>query len=263
MKTIGFLSDYGSRDPYVGEVKAVLVGRCPDAVVIDITHEVEPFNVLQGAFLLYTSYRFFPRGTIFLAVVDPGVGTGRRGVVVKTRNYWFVGPDNGLLYPSAFEDCLEECYEIRLTSYPRYGGETFHGRDVFAPVVGSLASGLIPDLIPLRPEELVKLELEGPSVSEGEVVAKVLHVDRFGNCVTNVSLTSLPTWMEFGSRYRVEVGMRGVEAPLVRAYGSVGVGDFLLTFGGTGYLELSVNRGSAASELGLRPGDAFRIRMNV
>ncbi|MCS7094413.1 MAG: SAM-dependent chlorinase/fluorinase [Thaumarchaeota archaeon] len=260
MRVIGFLSDYGSRDPYVGEVKAVLIGRCPDAIVIDITHEVDPFNVLQGAFLLRTAYRFFPKGSIFLAVVDPGVGTERRGVVIKTKNYWFVGPDNGLLYPSAVEDGIEECFEVQLSGYARYGCETFHGRDVFAPVVCELHSGLTPHVRPLDPKELVTLELEGPKSSEREVIARVLHVDRFGNCITNVGLSSLPPWMEFGSRYKVSVGSRTIEASLVRAYGIVGSGDFLLTLGGTGYLELSVNRGSAASELGVKAGDVLKIK---
>lgn len=259
MRVIGFLSDYGLRDPYVGEVKAVVLRHCPDATVVDVTHEVEPFNVLQGAFLLHLAYRHFPMGSVFLAVVDPGVGTERRGVVIRTRNHWFVGPDNGLLYPAASEDGIEACYAIPPERYPRSGGETFHGRDVFAPVAGSLAAGRLPDLVPVEPMTLAALELPHPTVTDDELRAVVLHVDRFGNCVTNVGLGSLPGWMELGSRYLVEAKGRTVDAAFVRAYGFAGPGEFLLTFGGTGYLELSVNRGNAAAELGIGPGSEIMV----
>ncbi|MCS7127128.1 MAG: SAM-dependent chlorinase/fluorinase [Thaumarchaeota archaeon] len=259
MRVIGFLSDYGLKDPYAGEVKAVVLRHCPDATVVDVTHEVEPFNVLQGAFLLHLAYRHFPRGSVFLAIVDPGVGTERRGVAVRTKGYWFVGPDNGLLYPAASEDVIEACYAIPLERFPRFGGETFHGRDVFAPVAASLAARRLPDLVPVDPMTLVRLELPRPTVANDELRAVVLHVDRFGNCVTNVDRGSLPDWIELGSRYLVESRGRTVEAVFVRAYGYSGAGEFLLTFGGTGYLELSVNMGSAAADLDLRPGSEIRV----
>jgi S-adenosylmethionine hydrolase len=148
---VSFLTDYGLDDPYVGEVKAKMLSVCREIRVVDITHSVEPQNVLHGAFLLYLSYRFFPEGTVHLAVVDPGVGTERRGVVIATRRYWFVGPDNGLLYPAANGDGIVGCYEIELEGYRRYGGETFHGRDVFGPVAAELTCGMRPRMREVDP----------------------------------------------------------------------------------------------------------------
>jgi len=256
---VSFLTDYGLDDPYVGEVKAKMLSVCREIRVVDITHSVEPQNVLHGAFLLYLSYRFFPEGTVHLAVVDPGVGTERRGVVIATRRYWFVGPDNGLLYPAANEDGIVGCYEIELEGYRRYGGETFHGRDVFGPVAAELACGMRPRMREVDPETLVKLELGKAEVTESRVKTKVLHVDRFGNCITNLGSEDVPPWLRTGRQFRVRVGGRELRARFLRAYAEAEPGELLLTLGGTGFLEVSVNRGSAARELSLRIGSELMI----
>jgi S-adenosylmethionine hydrolase len=256
---VSFLTDYGLNDPYVGEVKARMLSVCKDVKVVDVTHSVEPQNVLQGALLLYLSYRFFPEGTVHLAVVDPGVGTERRGVVIATRRYWFVGPDNGLLYPAANEDGIVSCYEIELEGYRRYGGETFHGRDVFGPVAAEMACGMKPRLREVDPRTIVRLELGRAEVTNTSVRAKVLHVDRFGNCITNLRSEDLPPWFRTGRSFRVRVSGRELRARFLRAYAEAAQGELLLTLGGTGFLEVSVNRGSAAKELGLRIGSEVVI----
>ena len=256
---VSFLTDYGLDDPYVGEVKAKMLSICKEIRVVDITHSVEPQNVLHGAFLLYLSYRFFPEGTVHLAVVDPGVGTERRGVVIATRRYWFVGPDNGLLYPAANGDGIVGCYEIELEGYQRYGGETFHGRDVFGPVAAELACGMGPRMREVDPGTLVRLELGRAEVTESKVRAKVLHVDRFGNCITDLRSEDIPPWLRTGRPFRVRVGGRELSVRFLKAYAEAEPGELLLTLGGTGFLEVSVNRGNAAKKLGLRIGSELMI----
>lgn len=258
-RVVSFLTDYGLDDPYVGEVKARMLGVCGELRVVDITHSVERQNVLHGAFLLYLAYRFFPEGTVHLAVVDPGVGTERRCVAVRTRRFWFVGPDNGLLYPAASEDGIVGCYEIDLDAYPRYGGETFHGRDVFGPVAAELACGAAPRMREVDPETLVRLDFGRPEETDRGVRVRVLHVDRFGNCVTNLRAGELPVWMRHGSAFRVRSAERVVMARFARAYGDVTAGEFLLTVGGTGFLEVSVSMGDAARSLGVRPGSELVV----
>ncbi|GBC71270.1 Adenosyl-chloride synthase [Candidatus Calditenuaceae archaeon HR02] len=261
MRIVTLLTDFGVSDIYVAEVKGVILSRCGDVKIVDITHQVEPFNVRQGAFLLLLSYKFFPPGTIHVAVVDPGVGTERRGLVLKTHNYWFVGPDNGLLYPAAMSDGLEECFEIMLEKYPRIGGHTFHARDVFGPVAGELASGLQPALRKIDAQSIVKLELTTARFVGGSVETEVLHIDRFGNAILNIDSSGMPEGLGLGDELIVEYGGRVYTARYVKAYGDVPPGSLLVTFGGTGQLELAASRGSASMLLGLKPGDRVRIRL--
>ncbi|MDJ0275154.1 MAG: S-adenosyl-l-methionine hydroxide adenosyltransferase family protein [Aigarchaeota archaeon] len=261
-RVVSFLTDYGLDDPYVGEVKARMLSVCGEIRVIDVTHSVERQNVLHGAFLLYLSYRFFPEGTVHLAVVDPGVGTERRCIAIRTRRYWFVGPDNGLLYPAASEDGILRCYEIDLDAYPRYGGETFHGRDVFGPVAAELACGASPKMREVDPETVQKLDFGRPVVTDRGVRVRVLHVDRFGNCITNLRADELPSWMRYGDTFSVRSAGKEVRARFARAYGEVQPGKFLLTVGGTGFLEVSVSMGDAARQLGVRPGSELVVEQN-
>lgn len=262
MKVITLLTDFGVTDPYVAETKGVMLSKCRDIEIIDITHQVEPFNIAQGAFLLLLAYRFFPPGTIHVAVVDPGVGTERRGLVLRSRNYWFIGPDNGLLYPASMSDGVEECFEILSDNYPRIGGQTFHARDVFAPVAAELASGSWPALRRVSLDSVTRLELSAAKFSDGEAEAEVLHIDRFGNAILNIDASVLPAELRLGDEISVEHGGSIHRARYVRAYGDVSPGAPLLTFGGTGLLEVAVNKGSAASLLGLRPGDRVRLRLS-
>jgi S-adenosylmethionine hydrolase len=260
-RIVTLLTDFGSADPYVGEVKGAVLSRCSDAVLVDITHEVAPYNVKQGAFLLKLSYKFFPAGTIHLAVVDPDVGTERRGVVIRTRRFWFVGPDNGLLYPAAVEDGLEECFEIEVNKYPRVGGDTFHARDVFGPVAGEIAIGARPSMRSVSPSSLNRLELSRARFVDGQAEAEVLHIDRFGNAILNVGAEGFPRNLRPGDEILVELEDASHLAVYSRSYAMLPSGTLLATLGGTGLLELAVSRGSASAVLGLRPGARLRLRI--
>lgn len=255
---ISILTDFGLKDPYIGQVKGVILSYCRSAVIIDLTHEVMPFNELQAAFILRVSAPYMPPGTIHLCVVDPGVGTGRRGVMLETaRGDVFVGPDTGFMAPAAELLRVTAAYEIDESKLPPRESETFHARDVFAHVVGRLARGEKPSNLGRRIECYSIMRLPEPVVEDYAAEATIMHVDRFGNLVTNLKPAQLG--LKIGDEVVIELPRGRIRCTYARSYGFVEVGSPLLTVGGWGYIELSVNRGSAAEALGLKPGDRLRI----
>jgi len=238
-------TDFGSRDPFVGVMKGVILGICPRARLVDLVHELPPQDVLAGCLALEAAAPFFPPGTVHLAVVDPGVGTDRPAVAVATKAAWFVAPDNGLL---SFLDPAE-IREVRRIENPDLWlhpvSSTFHGRDVFAPVAAHLAAGGSPDRIGPRADSIHRLALPEPRPTPEGVEGQVLAFDRFGNAVTNLRRRHGP-----GRRVRVA----GREVPVVRTYAEVDPGDALALWGSTGRLEISVREGSARRVLGLTRG---------
>lgn len=234
---IALLTDFGHRDPYVGVMKGVIAGLSPGSALIDLCHEIPPQDLRLGALHLDAAWAFFPARTVFLCVVDPGVGTARRPVVARVGQRRFVGPDNGLfgLLP------VEEAREITVAwGLPRRS-RSFHGRDLFAPVAARLAAGAdFADVGP--PVELQRLELPRPVGDEGEV----LWVDHYGNCVTNLPGRD-DGWLCCGSR----------RARVCGAYGEAAPGELLALTGSTGRLELAVREGSAAA-LGIGVGSRVR-----
>jgi len=246
-RLITLLSDFGSRDAYVGIMKGIILGIAPQARLVDLCHEVPPQQIAVGALHLWSAVEYFPAGTIHLAVVDPGVGSARDPVVAVTERGCLVGPDNGLLYPAAQRLGL---LEVRRLVEPRYFApavsQTFHGRDVFAPVAGHLAVGVaaaemgppLPELAPLRFPEPRK---EGASI-RGEV----LHVDHFGNLITNIPASALDDFP--ASKVSVRIGEVSL-SPLASAYADVPDGSPLAIIDSWGLLEVAVRGGSAAREL--------------
>lgn len=230
----------------MGVVKGVIVGLCPGAPIIDLTHTVGPQNVREGAWLLLTSYRFFPKGSIFLAVVDPGVGTERQPLAIKAGDYYFVGPDNGLLYPAVAEAGLAAAVALPT---PADVSLTFHGRDVFAPAAARLAQGA--SLNELGPATVPACRLQFHRRGrEGEVVT----VDHFGNVITN--LPPLPD----RRAYKVSLvrnGRRYLEAelPFFPVYAAAPDDTPFLITGSSATLEISVKNGAAAARLGAAIGD--------
>lgn len=244
-RLIVLLTDFGWGH-YVGVMKGVILNLCLGARIVDLDHEISPHNVREGAWRLLTSYRYFPRGSIFLAVVDPGVGTTRQALAAKAGGYFFVGPDNGLLYPAVAEAGLVEAVALPI---PPEASRTFHGRDVFAPAAARLAGGW--PLKRLGVPTSIQCPLEFRLCGRrGEVVA----VDRFGNVITN--LPPLPG----KNYYRVSLSRGGTqyfqaELPAFPTYAAAPEGVAFLIVGSNGTLEISVNRGSAADLLRVQPGD--------
>lgn len=256
------LTDFGLKDSYIGAMKGVILSINPEAHIIDITHDVEPQSVLKAAFILYTTYSYFPKGTIHLSVVDPGVGTERRPIGISTQNYHFVGPDNGVfgLILSKHKD--SEVFELINKTYFREKiSQTFHGRDIFAPVAAHLSLGVTLDKIGRVIKDYKRVEIPEPLVTQRILEGQIIHRDRFGNLVTNVSHEIFSHFIGHGS-FEIEVGPFKTQA-LRSAYAEVAAGELLAIFGSTGYLEISENMGNASTQLGLGVGDPVKIKKKV
>lgn len=245
-RVIALLTDFGPSE-YVGVLKGVLLAQAPGAALVDLTHDVSPQCVREGAWLLLHSYRWFPRGTVFLAVVDPTVGTARAAVAVRTRSYFFVGPDNGLLYPAAEEDGI--C-EVAALAVPADASRTFHGRDVFAPAAARLAAGEPLRSLGAPHASLAALSLR-PDGREGEVV----RIDRFGNCITN--LPPLPGRTEY--RAWIERGRLPTVLPWRPTYAAAGPEPLFVTESSYGTLEIAARNTSAQALVQTAVGARVRL----
>ena len=251
-------TDFGLEDTFVGQMKGAALSIHPDLTLVDLTHEVPPHDVLAGAVCLKTAYSSFPPGTIHVAVVDPGVGTARRGIAVRTGGYYFVAPDNGILSlvlqdePAGSAHVLEASHLRRPTVSP-----TFEGRDIFAPAAAWIARGVGLDRFGPQADDLVQLRLPGTHFEPSQPVpVRVLLVDHFGNVTLSVPRGALEPWLlpEGDLRIRVQTP-GGTVSELRRTYGDgEGKGPFLL-FNSADYLELAVREGRADERLGLKPGD--------
>jgi S-adenosylmethionine hydrolase len=255
---VTLLTDFGLRDPFVGVVKAAVIARCRHATFVDLTHDIEPGLVADAAFWLAQAYPWFPPGTVHLAVVDPGVGTSRAAVAAKAGEHLFVGPDNGL-----FEVVRRRAssFECRRIDPERLGlatpSRTFHGRDVFAPVAGLLASGTLAFDEVGAPHSLVPTEgVPEPRRVGGALEGEVIVVDRFGNLVTNVEGAALGEL----ARARVEIADRTL--PVVGTYGDLFPGDCAAVVGSFGQVEIVQGGGSAARTLGAQRGTPLRVHRN-
>lgn len=255
---IALLSDFGSRDHYVGAMKGVLLGICPDATLVDITHEIAPHDVLAGAIELAGAYRFFPAGTIFLAVVDPGVGSGRRGIAAEIGDYRFVCPDNGLLSAVVRDGAPKKAVELTERRYARPTvSRTFEGRDRFAPAAAWIAKGIQLSALGRNVPELQRLDIPQAVVTDDELRGAVLRIDRFGNLVTNVDRRSFEKFARDGA---VQIAAGGATVGrLVPTYADIQSGEVCALFGSTDHLELAANAGSAADILGLTRGAIIEV----
>ena len=248
-------TDFGTRDSYVAQLKGVLLSQCADLRVHDLTHEIAPHDVVEGALFLAGAVPTFPAGTVHLAVVDPGVGGERRPVAVEVSGQRVVCPDNGLLTLLARAHPIEAAHDLTDPQFRREPvSATFEGRDVFAPAAAHLAcGGTIADLGP-PVSGLVELPLPEPDHTGNGIRGEVMHVDRFGNAITNVHASMLRTGLD-----RARVQAAGREVPLLRTYADAATGEALALVGSSGYVEVAVREGSAAGALGLKRGSAVQV----
>jgi S-adenosylmethionine hydrolase len=248
---ITLLTDFGTADSYVAEVKAALLRAAPQATLVDLTHAVPPGDLRAAAYLLGRTWHRFPEGTVHLAVVDPGVGTPRAALAFGTAGHWFVGPDNGLFTPVLRDAAVE----IVTLAIPPTAAPTFHGRDLFAPAAAALASGTAlqalgqPYLgIPHR------LSYRDPHYEGKSVVGEVVYVDRFGTLVTNLTPEMVPDY--------AVIEIEGLDiGPLRRTFGDVPTGGLLAYLGSGGQVEIAVRDGSAARRLGMGVSGRIRVRL--
>lgn len=256
MRIITLLTDFGSADPFVGIMKGVILGINPRVEIVDLCHGVSPQDVLEAAFLLHCSYRYFPRGTIHVIVVDPGVGGQRKSLLAEGVHGYYIAPDNGVLSYLFASGEIQRVVEITAEGYFLHPvSQTFHGRDIFAPVAAHLSGGETLDRFGRPTTTYVRLVLPTPEKKrEGYLVGSVLHVDRFGNLVTNISTSDISGFREF----RVSVKNRKIHG-LVESYESLTAGEIGTILGSAGYLEIFTNRGSAARVLKAGRGATVRV----
>ncbi|UCE20216.1 MAG: SAM-dependent chlorinase/fluorinase [Gemmatimonadota bacterium] len=257
---ITLTTDFGTQDGYVGAMKGVILSMNSKAVIVDITHEIDAHDVLSGAFTLKNSCQSFPESTIHLAVVDPGVGSTRKSILLQTEKYFFLGPDNGVFSFVTREGEQVGVFELTESKYfltPL--SDTFHGRDIFAPVAGYLSLGIDPSEFGPELHDYVRISLPSPIVSESGIEGHIIHIDRFGNLVTNIDTESVDAFRTRGD-IRIDVGSIALKN-IARSYSEVEAGSPLAIVGSTGFLEIAVNKGSARQKLVLKRGDPVRVEM--
>jgi S-adenosylmethionine hydrolase len=260
-KIISLTTDFGLKDPYAAEMKAAILGICPNAAIVDITHEIERFNIRMGAYMLASAVPYFPKGTIHVAVVDPGVGTRRRPMLIQTQQGFLIGPDNGLLILAAEHQGITGIHEItnpRLM-LPRVSS-TFHGRDVFAPAAAHLANGVPPTEFGPEIRDAITPKFTKVTPRKGMLVGEVLHVDNFGNIITNIGEKEIAR-TRAKDVVNVELPNQKLKLKLCKAYGEAKPQKPLALIGSHNYLEIALNQGNAAAEFKTRPGDKIKLSL--
>lgn len=249
MRAITLLTDFGTADYFVGAMKGVILSINPQAVITDITHEIPAQDVAAGAFSLLAAYDTFPAGTIHVAVVDPGVGSERRPIVVSAGEYLFVGPDNGIFTYIYDRDPSNQAFQITNETYFRQPvSNTFHGRDIFAPVAAALSTGIDPSFLGPRISDPIRLVKS--------VEPQIIHIDRFGNLITSLTRDQF--------KEGTSLIINGTVISKVRRFFGEGIGkqdEPFVIWGSAGFLEIAVNGGSAAQILGVKRGDAIKTQI--
>jgi hypothetical protein len=245
-------SDFGLSDHYVAAMKGVILSICPQARMVDISHDISPFEIAEGAYLIAQAYPSFPRKTVHVVVVDPGVGTARRPILLEAAGQYFVGPDNGVLSMVY----SREKHKVRLISNDRYFrkpvSQTFHGRDIFSPVAAHLAAGVPPSRMGKLIQDYLRPVFEKPQrTGKRTWTGRILKIDRFGNIVTNFHASEFPDLDR--KNFSLALGPRQVGV-MAHNYAECGPGELFAITGSSGYLEVSVGQGSAARIIGCETG---------
>jgi len=242
LPVITLLTDFGTADYFVGAVKGAILSVNPSAVIADITHEIPPQDIAAGAFTVFAAYETFPAGTIHVAVVDPGVGSTRRPIIVSANEQFFVGPDNGIFTYIYDREPSHKTFHVTSDRYFRPSpSSTFHGRDIFAPVAAALSTGIAPEEFGPEINDAVRL----PSL---DTPLRIIHIDRFGNCITNITRELLPS--------DTSVVINGQTITEFRQFYGEGDKESLFAiWGSAGFLEISMNGGSAAKLLSAKRDD--------
>ena len=253
-RPIVLLTDFGLQDAFAGILKGVILSINPHATIVDLSHGVRPQDILHGAFLLLTAQGYFPRGSIFCAVVDPGVGGGRRPVLIKTNQYYFVGPDNGLLWQAAQKNGIQSAVHLTQGAYfLEKISSTFHGRDIFAPIAAHLSLGVemcklgSPVNDPVK--ELVHLDLPLPEKQENSLILTVLDIDIYGNITLNITQDEFYSFVK--DRFCLSAGTARISS-CYKAYYQAGEDQPFLLAASSGYMEVAQKNGNAAEQLGIK-----------
>jgi len=254
---IALLTDFGTKDHYAGAMKGVALGICPDAALVDISHDLPPHDLVGAALELAAAYKYFPAGTIFLVVVDPGVGSTRRGIAAEAGDYKFVAPDNGVLSAVLDDHPPKRVVELTERKYARATvSRTFEGRDRFAPAAAWLAKGIELSALGRSAGSIHRLDIPKPDVAGDRIDGQVLRVDRFGNLITNIDRRAFDKVA--GGPLDIKAGGH-VVSRVVSTYADVADGEVCALFGSTDHLEIAANGASAALRLDLGRGAAVHV----
>ena len=265
MSIITLLTDFGAKDVYVGVMKGAILSINPSAVVVDVCHYIDPQDLIEAAYLIKSSYRYFPKGTVHIIVVDPGVGGNRSIVAVKLSGHMFLAPDNGVLTLLMDEGEVDAIVRVENTQYFLNSiSRTFHGRDIFAPVGSHISKGVpIDKLGPhLSKQDLARLSIPKPYISNNnELIGTIISIDRFGNCISNIDENCLNKFVKNNAEKRLEIKTdKTVINRLSRTYTDVEPGCPLAVIGSFGFLEIALNCDNAGQRLNIEKGDTITLK---
>lgn len=257
---IAIITDFGDQDFFTASMKGVIAQINPDARVIDITNNTPHFDILAGAFILKASYRYFPSGTIFVAVVDPGVGTSRRILVAESTDYYFIAPDNGVLSWVREENKEMTVREVNSEHYfiPRKG-RSFEGRDRMAPLAAWLSRGINTENFGPVIDDYKRVSIDRPKREENKIWGKVIYQDGFGNLITNISEKEYLEMVKDKEAGRFFMSLQEKKIPIRESYGSVEKGELVCLLNGQGFLEIAKREGSAAAQTRAKSGDPVML----
>jgi S-adenosylmethionine hydrolase len=252
---ITLTTDFGTKDPYVAEMKAVILNISPNATIIDITHQIDKFNMKMGAYILASASPFFPKGTIHVAVIDPRVGTQRRALCIQTKNATYLGPDNGVLALAAKTQGIKHVYEIinPKLMMPRISN-TFHARDIFSPAAAHLANGTPPTELGPQTKKIATPKFAKVTKSKNILAGEVIHIDDFGNIITNIEKKHFQT-IKPGKMIRLKIGNTSFKAKFSKTYAEGKAKEPLALIGSHSFLEISINQSNAAKTLKIKDED--------
>jgi S-adenosylmethionine hydrolase len=257
-KIVTLTTDYGEQDGFVGAVKGVLLSFCPEAQLVDITHQISAFSIEEAAFVFQSGAPFFPKGTIHLVVVDPGVGGERRPIAVRTTRGIYVGPDNGVFSGVYASERNTDVFHLNHRQFfLKKVSATFHGRDLFAPVVGHLLQGVPLEKMGTLIRDYVRFPISRIKRRGRGLEGRIIHIDHFGNAITNITEENL---RQLGSSRRISIRVRKLKIHGVsKTFGSVKKGEPVALIGGSGLLEIAIREGNAAQEIGARLGNPVNV----
>jgi len=256
---ITLTTDFGLKDPYVAEIKAVILSISPNTEIVDITHQIEKFNIRMGVYVLAAASPYFPKGTIHVVVVDPGVGTRRKAILIQTRQSYFIGPDNGVLSLAAKTQCIEHIYKITNPKLmlPKISN-TFQGRDIFAPTAANIAKGTPTSEIGPEIHKIVTPKFAKITKRKNTLTGEVIHIDRFGNIVTNFKEKELES-TSIKTTVNLKLKNTKLKLKFCKAYAEVEAQQPLAIIGSHNFLEISINQGNAAGFFKTKAGDKVTI----
>jgi S-adenosyl-L-methionine hydrolase (adenosine-forming) len=263
MKIVTFLTDFGNNSGYIAQMKGVILKQHPSVCFIDVSHGISPHSIQTGAFILQSTVPYFPKGTIHIGVIDPGVGTDRRGLVIVTNDSIFIGPDNGLLIPAAQKQGSFIAYEITKSSYlSKPVSHTFHGRDIFAQIAAHILTGISFDSIGPQVHDYKTIETKKPTVKDNSIIGHVLYIDDFGNIITTIDDAIIQKHLSLGKMYTLIINKKEYMIPYHKSYGFIPLNQLLLTVGSANLIEIAVNQGNAAETLKVNIDDAIEIKLS-